>query len=540
MSLTPRAVLAGSVFGLLLAAGNVYMGLRTGFWEIGIVTATVLAAAVYPLLGRRLDATDATITQSIATGTGAAPAVAGLLGAVPALELMGAAPPAWTVVAFGIGAGVLGLLLAHGLRRRLLEEEALPFPSGIAAAEVLRTHAGSGARALTVSGVLAAALTALRDGPGLVPAMLLTGGRAGALGLGVALSPMLAGAGALVGVANASALAAGSALAFFVITPILVRTGAIADVTFVSSAAWLLWPGVGLVLGGSVASLAADLRAFGAGVADLGALLRGASRSRVALAFTVGAAILMVGAAHVGFGLHLGVAALVAVPSLLGAVACARVAGRTDVAPIGEVGQVLQGGAGALGTGALAATAAGALPSSVGGQAAISLWSLRAGARLGVPPALQLRAQFLGIVLGIAAAVPLYRAFVHAHALGSVELPAPTALRWRALAEAVGGGGHLPHGALLLLVAGTLVGALLELASRGRLRGKVPTPGALGLGFLVPAHYVGTMLLGALLGAWQARRGRGTVVEPVAAGAIVGESLVALIAAAVASGAGPR
>lgn len=533
-------MLAGSVFGLLLAAGNVYMGLRTGFWEIGIVTATVLAVALSPALRRRADPVEVTVIQSVATATGAGPAVAGLLGAVPALALLGAPPPAWAVIGFGIGAGALGVLLAHGLRRRLLEDENLPFPSGIAAAEVLRTAGSTGARPLGLAAALSAAFTALREGPGWIPPALLAGGRLGTLGLGVALSPMLIGAGALVGVANASALALGSALAWFVITPALLRAGAIPELSYVSAASWLLWPGVGLVLGGAIASLVADLRAFAAGVADMGTLARGASRSAGTLALAVAAGALMIGAAHAGLGLDLRVAALVAVPTLVGTVASARVAGRTDVSPVGDVGQVLQGSAGALGAGAVGATAAGALPASVAGQATIALWSLRAGARLGVPPALQLRGQMLGVVLGSVVAVPLYTAFVRAHGLGSAELPAPTALRWRALAEAVGTGGHLPPGALALLAASALVGVLLEVAGRGRLRGRLPSPGVVGLGFLVPAHYVGAMLLGALLGAWQARRGRGAYVEPVAAGAIVGESVVALAVAGVMSAAGPR
>lgn len=540
MSLTPRAVLAGSVFGLLLAAGNVYMGLRTGFWEIGIVTATVLAAALYPALRRRVDPVEVTVIQSIATATGAGPAAAGLLGAVPALALLGAPAPAWAVIGFGIGAGAVGVLLAHGLRRRLLEDENLPFPSGIAAAEVLRTAGSTGARPLGVAAAVAAAFTGLRDGPGWIPAALLAGGRLGTLGLGVALSPMLVGAGALVGVANARALALGSALAWFVITPALLRAGAIADLSYVTAAGWLLWPGVGLVIGSAIVSLVADLRAFAAGMADMGAIARGASRSAGTVALTAGAVVLMVGAAHAGLGLDLRAAVLVALPTVIGTVACARLAGRTDVSPIGDVGQVLQGSAGALGAGAVGATGAGALAASIASQTTISLWSLRAGARLGVAPALQLRAQVLGVVLGSAAAVPLYTAFVRAHGLGSAELPAPTALRWQALAEAVGTGGHLPHGALPLLAASVLAGVLLEMAGRRWLQGRLPSPGVVGLGFLVPAHYVGAMALGALLGAWAVRRGRGRYVEPVAAGAIVGESVVALAVAAMMSAAGPR
>ena len=58
----------------------------------------------------------------------------------------------------------------------------------------------------------------------------------------------------------------------------------------------------------------------------------------------------------------------------------------------------------------------------------------------------------------------------------------------------------------------------------------MPSPGVLGLGFLVPAHYAVAMLVGAGLATLATRRGGGARPEPVAAGAIAGESVTALAA----------
>src|SRR5438093_302645 len=78
-----------------------------------------------------------------ACAVGGIPAAAGLLGAVPALQLLGVPVPGWGIALWGLVLGVLGVLLGAALRRRLLEQEQLPFPTGVAAAEVIDVlHAG--------------------------------------------------------------------------------------------------------------------------------------------------------------------------------------------------------------------------------------------------------------------------------------------------------------------------------------------------------------------------------------------------------------
>ncbi len=527
MELTFRAALVGVLLGALLAAGNVYMGLRTGFWETGVVTATVIAAAVLPMLGRSFDPVEITLVQAVAVSTGAVPAAAGLLGAVPGLALLGSAPPTWTVVLLGLGAGGLGIALAHGLRRRLLDEEALPFPSGVAAAELLRTREGTGARALGISGILSAVLTTVREA-GLWPTALLAPGRAGALGLGMALSPMLLGAGALIGLPSAWAIALGAGLAWLGIAPALVRGGMVPDASFAAAATWLLWPGVGLMLGGAASSLARDAGAFRAGAADLRFALKDVFGTRRLGGLALFAVALLLIALKAGFGLRFFEGALVCLPAALGAIACVRVAGRTDVSPSGEIGQVVQGATGALGLGPVGCSGAGAVAGGIASQSAVALWSLRAGARTGTPAVVQGRAHLLGLVAGAALAVPLYALFIHGNVLGSPGLPAPTAVRWRALAELVGGTSSLPSAAAWALPAAMAIGVLLDVAARARWGRFIPSPGVLGLGFLVPAHYAAAMLVGAAVAAASSRRGRAAGIEPIAAGAIAGESIAAL------------
>ena len=56
---TPRALVGGCIIGSLLAVSNVYMGLKTGWWESGSISAAVLGFTGLSALGRRGGTSDA-------------------------------------------------------------------------------------------------------------------------------------------------------------------------------------------------------------------------------------------------------------------------------------------------------------------------------------------------------------------------------------------------------------------------------------------------------------------------------------------------
>jgi uncharacterized oligopeptide transporter (OPT) family protein len=212
---------------------------------------------------------------------------------------------------------------------------------------------------------------------------------------------------------------------------------------------------------------------------------------------------------------------------------CARAAGQTDILPAGEMGQVVQVSLGA-GAGAAANVAGGALAAGKSAQMGVALWSLRTGQILGASPAIQARAMLAGTLLGAAVSLPAYHFLVRAHGIGTAALPAPMAVPWKAVAELVTrGGAALPEGALAAAAAAFATGIALE-ALGGRIR-FLPTPGALGLGFIAPAQYAATLCAGALLGAAWRRRwpASAEALGPsAAAGAIAGESIAGAAAAA--------
>jgi uncharacterized oligopeptide transporter (OPT) family protein len=544
----------------VLAVANLYMGLKTGLWDSGSITAAILGFAILSWRsGGAHSPLEDVVVATTASSVGAMPAVTGLLGAVPALALLGGAPGGLLLVAWGVALGVLGLAVAVALRRRLLDDEALPFPSGLATAELIGAmHAARGergrARWLLGAGVASALFTVLRDAARLVPAVAawpwaVAGVPGAALTLGVAWSPMLAGVGALAGVRTGVAILAGAAAGWGVLAPALAARGLVAGTAYADLARWLVWPGVGLMLGGAAAGLVSQAGAFAGGLRDLLALRRGAAtgaagggrEARVAAAGVAVAALATVALARIGFGLPAwqGVVALGFGAAL--SVVCARAAGQTDIAPAAEMGQLTETAWGALApSGPVVTIGAGAIPAGQAAETAVALWALQAGRRLGATPRLQARAQLVGIVLGALVAVPAYLLLVRVDGIGTAALPAPFASQWKSVAEVVTrGAGALPPGAGWAAALALAAGVLLERLARGRRARFVPSPMALGMGFLVPAYYAAALCAGGLLAEAARRRRPGSAgtVQVLAAGAIVGESLAGLaVAVLVAAG----
>src|SRR5215213_7778969 len=140
--LTIRGVILGAILTVILTAANVYAGLK-----IGLTVATSIPAAVISMAILRFfrDATiqENNIVQTIASAAGTLSAIIFVL---PGLIMVGwwTGFPYWLSVAvIGIG-GILGVMYSVPLRRALVTGTDLPFPEGVAAAEVLKVGSGVG------------------------------------------------------------------------------------------------------------------------------------------------------------------------------------------------------------------------------------------------------------------------------------------------------------------------------------------------------------------------------------------------------------
>ena len=134
--LTIRGVLIGGIITLVFTAANVYLGLKVGLTFATSIPAAVISMAI---LRRFSDHTiqENNIVQTIASAAGTLSAIIFVL---PGLIIVGwwtGFPYLQTVLVIILG-GILGVTYSIPLRRALVTNSDLPYPEGVAGAEVLR------------------------------------------------------------------------------------------------------------------------------------------------------------------------------------------------------------------------------------------------------------------------------------------------------------------------------------------------------------------------------------------------------------------
>ena len=226
--LTIRAVIIGGLITLVFTAANVYLGLKVGLTFATSIPAAVISMAI---LRRFADHTvqENNIVQTIASAAGTLSAIIFVL---PGLVMIGW----WTgfsywetacVVAVG---GILGVTYSIPLRRALVTGSDLPYPEGVAAAEVLKvgdTHGSAeenkrGLKVIIVGGLVSAGmslLTAMKVAAGSLKSFFHIGG--GGSMFGFSISMALVGVGHLVGVGVSIAMLVGVAISHGVLLPII-------------------------------------------------------------------------------------------------------------------------------------------------------------------------------------------------------------------------------------------------------------------------------------------------------------------------------
>ncbi|KAG0042278.1 hypothetical protein BGZ83_000691, partial [Gryganskiella cystojenkinii] len=150
-----RAVLVGSILGLVVAASNMYTGLKAG-WTFGAalwgsIFGFLLLKALTRITGGVFGPKENTVCQTAATAAGGLSA--GFITAIPAmyrLDLMGGRHPREDVVAlllWSICSAFFGMFFAVPLRQHFVINQDLVFPTPRAAAETIKSlhRAGSAA-----------------------------------------------------------------------------------------------------------------------------------------------------------------------------------------------------------------------------------------------------------------------------------------------------------------------------------------------------------------------------------------------------------
>ena len=593
---TLRAVLTGGLIGSAMSLSHLYTSLQLG-WGFGVaITACVMSYVAWNgfsrLTGGRmapLSMLENNCMQSTASAAGYSTGATVASACAALLLVTGQHLPWYHLAPFVFFTAMLGVFIAIPMKRQMINHEELPFPSGIAAAETLRSLYTKGAEALAKARALiwslgAGALIGVLRGWQLLAESLTGVGKnspwftsltsylyipdsialrlnpvAGKSLAGLAFEPsgMLIAAGMMIGMRVALSMLLGGVLVYFILTPWLWAmdsanagtAGYVASLVVkkdvINPTRWSLWAGTSVMVLSSIASLGLQWRTVARAFTSKRGAAANDAMSRVEVPnswFVWGTVISGIGLIIVlkiafNIGILLGIVAVL-MSFVIALVSC-RATGETDTTPNGPMGKVVQLVyailPGAAGNTVINLMSAGTT-SSAGMASADLLTDLKSGHLLGASPRKQFLAQFAGVFFGTLAIVPAWYLMVPDKA-GLEKYPAIAANMWKAVADLLTQGIHmLPRTALGAIVVGSIVGVLLPVLQK--LAPKVgkflPSAMGLGLGLALPFQNSLSFAMGAVLAAlwskWSPKQADGFTV-PVASGLIAGEALLGAVIA---------
>src|SRR6187401_1382728 len=138
--LTLRGLILGVLITTVFTAANVYLGLKVGLTFASSIPAAVISMAVLSLFSGS-NIRENNIVQTVASAAGA---MASIIFVLPGLVIVGwwMDFPFWMSFLVCVSGGILGVLFTIPLRRALVVAAGLPYPEGVAAAEVLKVGSG--------------------------------------------------------------------------------------------------------------------------------------------------------------------------------------------------------------------------------------------------------------------------------------------------------------------------------------------------------------------------------------------------------------
>ena len=250
---TFRAVLTGTILGMVFGASSLYLVLKVGLTVSASIPVAVISLALFrgwakvggrdsTILENNITQTAGSAGESIAFGVGVT---------MPAILILGFDLELTRVLLVALLGGLLGILMMIPLRRALIvkEHETLKYPEGTACAAVLKAGANAESRALASPSaqaeMRAAAAAGLGDSPG--AKVVFTGFGIGLLyttlnlafkgwkdvsekvfgaplksgSISVEVSPALLGVGYIIGPRIASIMCAGGVLSYLFLIPLI-------------------------------------------------------------------------------------------------------------------------------------------------------------------------------------------------------------------------------------------------------------------------------------------------------------------------------
>src|SRR6476646_3685699 len=138
--LTVRGIIIGIIITLVFTAANVYAGLKAALTFSTSIPAAVISMAILRSF-RNATIQENNIVQTVASAAGT---LSSIIFVLPGLIMIGYWTdfPFWTSFWICALGGILGVMYSIPLRRALVTNSDLPYPEGVACAEVLKVGSG--------------------------------------------------------------------------------------------------------------------------------------------------------------------------------------------------------------------------------------------------------------------------------------------------------------------------------------------------------------------------------------------------------------
>lgn len=225
--LTFRGMLLGMLITIIFTASNVYLGLKVGLTFSSSIPAAVISMAILKMFK------DSNVLENnmVQTQASAAGTLSAVIFIIPGLLMMGywQGFAFWQTLMICACGGSLGVLFTIPLRRAMIVNSDLPYPEGLAAAEILKVGSNTagvkenGVKDIMAGGLVSAIISLCADGFHFISSgahyWFTFGKITSQLPLG--FSSALLGAGYLIGIASGMAMLAGMILSWGVFVPYL-------------------------------------------------------------------------------------------------------------------------------------------------------------------------------------------------------------------------------------------------------------------------------------------------------------------------------
>ncbi|WP_108044416.1 OPT family oligopeptide transporter [Neisseria cinerea] len=226
--LTLRGMILGALITVIFTASNVYLGLKVGLTFASSIPAAVISMAVLKFFkGSNILENNMVQTQASAAGT-----LSSIIFVLPGLLMAGywSGFPFWQTVLLCMAGGILGVIFTIPLRYAMVVKSELPYPEGVAAAEILKVGSheeeedrqdGSGIKELAAGGALAGFMSFCSNGLRVIADSASYWFKSGTaiFQLPMGFSMALLGAGYLVGLTGGIAILLGISIAWGIAVP---------------------------------------------------------------------------------------------------------------------------------------------------------------------------------------------------------------------------------------------------------------------------------------------------------------------------------